>query len=320
MLRKSSRPAFTLIELLVVIAIIAVLIGLLLPAVQKVREAANRSRCQNNIKQLGVAVQNYASTFSDKLPAINSWQSGSANGFEVSWHFNLLPFVEQDNLYRNSVNYAGANAAQSTSYINAGTAGPYGGAVVKSLICPSDTSIPSSGLSATNLALTTYVANAQLFGTATNANGTIGTAGMTTTPVTVNGVAHNAYLPLYTIANIPDGTSNTVTVTERYGNATPNGQIQSYFNFNVLNNSFPGAFALGSSGPLAGGSSYQLPPQVGPTPSTYNAWPRPVTPHSGGTVTGLADGSVRVITTAVANQTWWNAVTPGDGTVLGTDW
>jgi prepilin-type N-terminal cleavage/methylation domain-containing protein/prepilin-type processing-associated H-X9-DG protein len=132
--RRSSRArAFTLIELLVVIAIIAVLIGLLLPAVQKVREAAARMQCQNNLKQLALACHSYHDAM-NRFPA-NIELAGTANDSTgVAWSFlaQLLPYIEQDNLYRQ------ANIPTNTFLQSA----PQVATPVKTFLCPSD---PVSG-------------------------------------------------------------------------------------------------------------------------------------------------------------------------------
>src|SRR5438045_9725716 len=99
------RSGFTLIELLVVIAIIAILIGLLLPAVQKIREAANRMKCSNNLKQIGLAWHNYHDTFSYFPPAgddgpTNCCSPDTGLFDRYSWTYHILPFIETDHLWR----------------------------------------------------------------------------------------------------------------------------------------------------------------------------------------------------------------------------
>jgi len=232
---RSRRLGFTLIELLVVIAIIAILIGLLVPAVQKVRDAASRAQCQNNLKQLGLACQNFDGTYK-RLPAalIHSGRAAATtpySGPEVSYAgqqyvvYNhpgfvaLLPYIEQGPLFK-MYNYQFANSVSSPNGLAVGPnpAGnpniTVGNAVVAIFVCPADET-PAPVVNDTPGTTTNYYErnNARrgnyLFNTgaytdydAPWASTTISARG----PFGNNGAA--------SIRRIPDGTSNTIGLGE----------------------------------------------------------------------------------------------------------
>ncbi|OWK47395.1 DUF1559 domain-containing protein [Fimbriiglobus ruber] len=198
------RSGFTLIELLVVIAIIAILIGLLLPAVQKVREAAARAKCSNNLKQLGIATHNCNDTYGVLPPAAAQQGGNNSVGLvnqitkntTATVLFAFLPFVEQSSLY-NSVIAGGGNV----NSVSVGGKSSYG-YVIPGYRCPSDSS-PAGGSGLGNpagpdatWAVANYVSNYLVFGnpSANNLEGT-------------------ARIP----ASFPDGTSNVVIFGERFG-------------------------------------------------------------------------------------------------------
>jgi prepilin-type N-terminal cleavage/methylation domain-containing protein/prepilin-type processing-associated H-X9-DG protein len=142
------RQGFTLIELLVVIAIIAVLIGLLLPAVQKVREAAARAQCINNIKQIVLALHNYHDVNNHFPPAVvmpyaqagnDPLTGGAANPFGPNWAIFILPYIEQQNLYvlANPLSYPGTSNLSNLVSYNLSWRNVRG-AAIKTYLCPSD--------------------------------------------------------------------------------------------------------------------------------------------------------------------------------------
>jgi prepilin-type N-terminal cleavage/methylation domain-containing protein/prepilin-type processing-associated H-X9-DG protein len=214
---RDPRRAFTLIELLVVIAIIGILIGLLLPAVQKVREAANRMKCANNLKQIGLALHNYNDSFGT-LPLGNRGSSASG-GYGYNWRLFILPYLEQEALYKQF------DTTQSTW----GPAmAPEDNATIPNYRCPSsplpDFSVPlaPSGITYSHVQRVTYVGIAggttQAFAGSgfTETRQTVGanTTGCCTGGNTTGGGPLVANLAVE-VSRIADGTSNTMAVSEQ---------------------------------------------------------------------------------------------------------
>ncbi|RLS85465.1 MAG: DUF1559 domain-containing protein [Planctomycetota bacterium] len=309
---KRIKKAFTLIELLVVISIIGILIGLLLPAVQKVRAAANRLKCQNNLKQIGMGCHNFHDTFM-QFPAMfigpnfmNDLTIPSTNVF-----YAILPYLELAAIVANSNDRVLAPIARTT--------------VVQVYRCPTETTT-SDGIFDMNWGVGNYGANYQVFGNPDAGDILNNQDGKTK------------------LNSISDGTSNTVLFAERFGKCgksllpsplTPYGSLWAHGNDRCHYKPF---FAYGNRAGTQGYSAQGDGPgslwgpclgKVGPS-SKFQVAPYPYetncdyalaqTAHTEGMQVSLADGSVRSLTANMSSSTWWMAVTPNAGDLQGRDW
>jgi prepilin-type N-terminal cleavage/methylation domain-containing protein/prepilin-type processing-associated H-X9-DG protein len=316
--RPQRRAGFTLIELLVVIAIIAILVGLLLPAVQKVRDAANRAQCQNNLKQISLAVFNYESTY-HTLPT-STRPPGVTNAPRISWTIGVLPFIKQQNirsLYDLTTNWDSVNNLPLTSR------------PIKIFQCPgAPNPARMDGDPQTNVwnivAVTDYAALTCVSPLATNVNFT--------------GNPENGMLPkneTATLANVTDGLSNTLMVIESAGRpqiyqlghlvgSVPAQKINGggwarpasdmdFLPSTPDGTTFPGSCASGCTN----GFNY---PAYAAAPFGTEGTSAPYSFHAGVLNAAFGDGSVRTISNSVSVFTFVVLVTAAGGEITGPDY
>lgn len=317
--KMQTRRGFTLIELLVVIAIIAILIALLLPAVQQAREAARRSTCKNNLKQLGLAMHNYHDTHRTFPPGAVWYGIGSApeNGRDANWGttwvVQILPFMDQANLYNNynmSLNARSANASTTNSVLQA---------KIPSLICPSQPGVDRSNLSQdfNGFSKITYAASVGAGSTLTRSDYTNPNRRGFFSAVAQNGAK---------IRDVTDGSSNSIMLSEivvgissgddkgAWGWCT--GALFSGRNSNGILT--PNAKVLDRT-PYASNNTSDKNFNRRNSPDDINAGSGQAARsfHVGGVHATMGDGAVRFLSENIDQTTYLNLLSIADGNVVG---
>ena len=316
---KSPRRGFTLIELLVVIAIIAVLIALLLPAVQQAREAARRTQCKNNLKQLGLAMHNYHDTY-------RSFPVGNYGCCWGTWVIAVMPYMELGNmaeLYENSGSYVVGDGGFGARYNFSPNSDLVTSNRIASLTCPSDS--PASNFNGQDADGLGNDGGDDLPLTAHNYAANYGATGFYQ-PQVLNGVEFDGApfkndVTVETIGSISDGTSNTMLLGEvLQGNAT--GDLRGFIWFG--NSSAFTAYLPPNSSEqdrLASASYCVSDPENNlPCAESTTAAPDMLASrsrHTGGVQVVMADGSVQFISENINLVTWRNLASSRDGRVVG---
>jgi prepilin-type N-terminal cleavage/methylation domain-containing protein/prepilin-type processing-associated H-X9-DG protein len=288
---RRRRSAFTLIELLVVIAIIAVLIGLLVPAVQKVREAANRMSCTNNLKQIGTGMHNMHLT-EGSLPASDY----NAGGDWGTWQVAILPFIEQESLFKL---YTGFKTGPTT-YGTAPNTTNVTTKFIKTLQCASDASSGNNvAPNFSNMTKHNYVVNA---GNTVRLQATFNGVTFGGAPFLRNGGVRK-------LTDILDGTSNTLMASETIVGVNPSATSTDMRGFTWWG---PGAVFHGFNTPNSPSPDFHqfpsycnnLPQQGLPCAVNTNVQLAARSRHSGGVNAAMCDASVRFFTNSVSQTSW----------------